>query len=251
MISAIIIDDELNAREFLMKLLARYFAKKIVVVATCDSVKDGVEAIKIYNPEMVFLDIQMPNEKGFELFKYFNPDKFEVIFTTAYDKYAINAIRHSALDYLLKPINYIDLLSSIKRFEKRKNDLNQKAKIELLLENMDTNNSSFNKIALPTQNGFELIKLNNIIYCTSDSNYCKIVCNNNKEILVSKTLKYVEELIVNELFVRIHKSFLVNLNYVVKFDKGDELKVTLANGEQLPVSVRKKEHFLNAILHKS
>lgn len=251
MISAVIIDDELNAREFLMKLLKRYFPKKIQVVETCDSVQSGLKAINLHQPDLVFLDIQMPEEKGFDLFRYFDPIKFEVIFTTAYDKYAINAIRHSALDYLLKPINYIDLLSSIKRFEKRKKDLNQKEKIEVLLENMDANNGSFNKIALPTQNGFELIKLNSIIYCTSDSNYCKIICNNDKEILVSKTLKYVEELIVNELFVRIHKSFLVNLNYVVKFDKGDELKVTLSNGEQLPVSVRKKEHFLNAILKKN
>jgi len=251
MISAIIIDDEHNAREFLTKLIGRYFAKKIVVVEACDSVKTGAEAIKRCQPDLVFLDIQMPNENGFALFNYFNPVNFEVIFTTAHNKYAIDAIRLSALDYLLKPINYVDLLSSIKRLEKRKKDLNQQTKIELLLENMDTSNTSFNKVALPTQNGFELIKLNSIIYCTSDSNYCRVVCNNEQEFLISKTLKFVEELIENDLFVRIHKSFLVNINYVVKYDKNDALKVTLTNGEQLPVSVRKKDQFLNAILHKN
>lgn len=251
MITAIIIDDELNAREFLGKLIARYFSKKIGIVETCDSVKAGVEAIKLHQPDLVFLDIQMPQEKGFELFKYFNPIKFEVIFTTAYDKYAIEAIRLSAIDYLLKPINYVDLLSSINRLEKRKKQVNQQAKFELLLENMDTSNNVFNKVALPTQNGFELIKLNSIIYCKSDGNYCRVICTNEKEFLISKTLKFVEELIENDLFIRIHKTFLVNLNYVVKFDKVDELKVTLTNGEQLPVSVRKKEHFLNAILHKN
>jgi two-component system LytT family response regulator len=250
MITAIIIDDELNAREFLQKLLIRYFPKKVIVLEICDSVITGVQSIKQLKPDLVFLDIQMPNENGFGLFKYFDKVNFEVIFTTAYKDYAIDAIRHSALDYLLKPINYVDLLSTIKRFEESKNSLSQQQKISLLLENINTDNNSFNKIALPTQNGYELVKLNSIIYCQSDSNYCKVVCIDGTEFLLAKTLKYVEELIKSDLFIRIHKSYLVNLNYIVKFDKGDELKITLTNGEQLPISVRKKEQFLNAILQK-
>ena len=251
MITAIIIDDELKARDFLYKLLARYFENKIIVLEKCDSVKTGVDAIKSHNPDLVFLDIQMPNEYGFELFKYFENINFEVIFTTAYKNYAIDAIRHSALDYLLKPINYIDLLSAIKRFEAHRDTLKRQERISLLLENLSSDNSSFNKIALPTQNGYELQKLNNIMYCQSDSNYCKIICIDGKEFLLAKTLKYVEELLASELFLRIHKSFLVNLNYVAKFDKVNDLIVTLTNGEQLPVSIRKKEQFLNAILKKN
>lgn len=250
MITAIIIDDEQNAREFLHKLLNRYFPKKIIVLETCDSVQTGVQAINKHQPELVFLDIQMPNENGFGLFKYFNKVDFEVIFTTAYKDYAIDAIRHSALDYLLKPINFIDLLSTVKRYEEDKNNKNQQERISMLLENMNSDNGSYNKIALPTQNGYELLKINNIIYCQSDSNYCKVKCLDGKEFLMSKTLKFIEELLNNNLFIRIHKSYLVNLNYVVKFDKVDELMVTLTNGEQLPVSIRKKEQFLNAILHK-
>jgi len=250
MITAIIIDDEQNAREFLHKLLNRYFPKKIIVLETCDSVQTGVQAINKHQPELVFLDIQMPNENGFGLFKYFNKVDFEVIFTTAYKDYAIDAIRHSALDYLLKPINFIDLLSTVKRYEEDKNNKNQQERISMLLENMSSDNGSYNKIALPTQNGYELLKINNIIYCQSDSNYCKVKCLDGKEFLMSKTLKFIEELLNNNLFIRIHKSYLVNLNYVVKFDKVDELTVTLTNGEQLPVSIRKKEQFLNAILHK-
>jgi len=250
MITAIIIDDELKASEFLRKLLIRHFIKKIVVVDTCNSIEEAVKAINYHKPELVFLDIQMPDENGFELFKYFNVVNFQVIFTTAYKNYAIDAIRHSALDYLLKPINYIDLLSAIRRFEKRKELLIQKDKIELLLENLSTDNSSYNKVALPTQRGYELLKLNSILYCKSDSNYCKVICIDGKEYLIAKTLKYVEELITDDYFIRIHKSYLVNLNYVVKFDKGDELKITLSNGELVPVSVRKKEQFLNAILKK-
>tara|TARA_R110001583_G_scaffold69696_1_gene197561 strand:+ start:3035 stop:3790 length:756 start_codon:yes stop_codon:yes gene_type:complete len=250
MITAIIIDDELNAREFLQKLVVRYFPKKIVVLEICDSVIMGVQAIKKHKPDLVFLDIQMPNENGFSLFKHFDKINFEVIFTTAYKDYAIDAIRHAALDYLLKPINYVDLLSTIKRFEETKQTLSQQEKISLLLENVNGDVSSYNKIALPTHNGYELIKLNAIMYCNSDSNYCKVVCNDGTEFMLAKTLKFIEELIHCDLFFRIHKSYLVNLNAIVKFDKGDELLITLTNGEQLPVSVRKKEQFLNVLLHK-
>ncbi|SEB07331.1 two component transcriptional regulator, LytTR family [Flavobacterium gillisiae] len=250
MITAIIIDDEQNAREFLQKLLVRYFPKKIAVLEICDSVATGVEAINRFQPSLVFLDIQMPDENGFGLFKYFNKINFDVVFTTAYKDYAIDAIKHSALDYLLKPINYIDLLSTIKRFEENDKIHLQNERISLLLQNISSDNSSFNKIALPTQNGYELVKLNSIVYCQSDSNYCKIICADGKELLMAKTLKFVEELLNSDLFIRIHKSYLVNLNFVVNFVKGDELLITLINGEKLPVSFRKKEQFLNAILHK-
>jgi two-component system LytT family response regulator len=250
MITAIIIDDEQNAREFLQKLLHRYFEKKIIILEKCYSVKTGVTAINRHKPDIVFLDIQMPGENGFELFKYFENIEFQVIFTTAYKDYAIDAVRHSALDYLLKPINYIDLMSTIKRFESSRSAIFRQERISMLLENISTENRSFNKIALPTQNGFELQRLNNILYCKSDSNYCEIFCVDGKFFLLAKTLKYVEELINDKLFVRIHKSYLVNINFVSTFNKIDELFVTLTNGVQLPISIRKKEHFLNAILQK-
>lgn len=250
MIRSIIIDEDQNGRELLSKLLVRYFDNRIVVLDKCDSVKKGVNAINKHNPDIVFLDIQMPNEKGFELFKYFDKINFEVIFTTAHEDYAIDAIRHSAfLDYLLKPISYIDLMSSIKRFETNRDALKRQERISLLLESLSFDNISFNKVALPTQNGYELQKLGNILYCEADSNYCKIICIDGKELLLSKTLKFVEELLANELFFRIHKSYLVNMNYITKFDKIDDLKITLSNGVQLPVSIRKKEQFLNAILN--
>lgn len=250
MTTAIIVDDEKNARDFLQKLLTRYFSNKIIVLETCESVGSAVLAIKKHKPEIVFLDIQMPNENGFELFKYFEKIDFELVFTTAYKDYAIDAIKHSALDYLLKPINYIDLLTTMKRFEETKESKHHQERISMLLENINSDNTSFTKIALPTQSGYELIKLNNIIYCQSESNYCRVFLVDGVEILVAKTLKYIEELLSSELFIRIHKSFLVNLNFVIKYHKGDELKITLTNKKQLPVSVRKKEKFLNAILQK-
>lgn len=250
MIKTIIVDDEFNAREFLEKLLTRYFPDKFLILDKCESVDEAIVSIEKFNPELVFLDIQMPNKNGFQLFKELEKVKFEVIFTTAHSEFAIDAIKCSALDYLLKPINYIDLLETIKKYNDKQNKASQEEKLKLLLENIDTGSSEYNKIALPTENGFELLKTNAILYCEADSNYCKIVCLDGRNIVLSKTLKYIEELLPSSIFQRIHKSYLVNLNYVNRFSKADELLVELANGETLPVSVRQKENFINAIIQK-
>lgn len=250
MIKTIIIDDEFNAREFLEKLLKRSFPDKFLVLAKCESVDDAIIAIEKYNPELVFLDVQMPNKNGFDLFKEIKDVNFEVIFTTAYSEFAIDAIKCSALDYLLKPITAIDLLDTIKKYDNKLNKASQQDKLTLLLENIDTGASEFKKIAFPTESGFELIKTNAIIYCEADSNYCSINCLDGRKITLSKTLKHVEELLPSNIFQRIHKSYLVNLNYVNRFNKTNELLVELTNGESLPVSVRQKEDFINAILQK-
>ncbi|MBC5839291.1 LytR/AlgR family response regulator transcription factor [Flavobacterium muglaense] len=250
MIRTIIIDDEYNAREFLEKLLTRYFPDKFLILEKCESVDEAIVAINKFNPELVFLDIQMPNKNGFQLFKELNKVQFEVIFTTAHSEFAIDAIKCSAFDYLLKPINYIDLLDTIRKYDEKQNKASQEVKLKLLLENIDTGGSEFNRIAFPTENGFELLKTNAILYCEADSNYCKIVCLDGRNIVLSKTLKYIEELLPTSLFQRIHKSYLVNLNYVNRFTKGNELLVELTNGETLPVSVRQKENFINAIIQK-
>lgn len=250
MIKTIIIDDEFNAREFLEKLLHRSFPDKFLVLAKCESVDEAVTVIEKYNPELVFLDVQMPNKNGFELFKEIKNINFEVIFTTAHSEFAIDAIKCSALDYLLKPINTIDLFETIKKYDSKLNKASQQSKLMLLLENIDTGSAEFKKIAFPTESGFELIKTNAILYCEADSNYCTICCLDGRKITLSKTLKYVEELLPSSIFQRIHKSYLVNLNYVNRFNKTNELLVELTNGESLPVSVRQKEDFINAILQK-
>jgi two-component system LytT family response regulator len=250
MIKTIIVDDEYNAREFLEKLLTRYFPDKFIILDKCENVDEAITAIEKYCPELVFLDVQMPNKNGFQLFKELNKIKFEVIFTTAHSEFAIDAIKCSALDYLLKPINYIDLFETIKKYDQKLNKASQEEKLRLLLENIDTGSSAYNRIALPTENGFELLKTNSILYCEADSNYCKVVCLDGRNIVLSKTLKYIEELLPTSIFQRIHKSYLVNLNYVIRFNKTNELLVELSNGETLPVSVRKKEEFINAIIQR-
>lgn len=247
MIKAVIIDDEVNAQNLLEKTLERFFPNKFNIVEKCDSVDSGVSAIKIYEPELVFLDIQMPEKNGFELFKYFDVINFEVIFTTAYNQFAIKAIKRSALDYLLKPINSLELSEAVKKFENRsKGSLAQK-KLALLLENLNVNDQNVSKIAFPTVEGFELIHSNQILYCKAESNYCCIKKIDGHMKTATKTLKYVEEVLPHNSFKRIHKSFVINLNYVVRYHKANK-EVELTNGEKIPVSFRKEEEFINAIL---
>jgi len=246
MIKALIIDDEVPAQSLLEKTLNRYFPNKFNIVEKCTSVDLAVLAIKKFEPDLVFLDIQMPGKNGFELFEYFKVIKFEVIFTTAYNQFAIQAIKKSALDYLLKPINHIDLSDAIKKFEKKnERDFAQK-RLSLLLENLNVGEQNVNKIAFPTIEGFEFIHTNQILYCKAESNYCSIKKIDGITNMATKTLKYVEEILPKN-FVRIHKSYVLNLNFVVRYHKSNK-EVELTNGEKLPVSFRKEEEFLNAIL---
>jgi two-component system LytT family response regulator len=247
MITCIIIDDEKPAREFLEKLINQYFSTKIIVLDTADSVEKGVELINKLHPELIFLDIEMKGEDGFQLFKYFDNVFFDIIFTTAHKNYAIEAIKHSAIDYLLKPISYIDLNDAIKRLERKQTAATNQQRITALLENLNTDSSQFNKIALPTNSGYELEKISNILYCEGMDNYSKIITLQGREIILTKTLKYLEETLPNTIFFRIHKSTLVNLNYVQSYNRTDGYTVTLTNGKKLDVSVRKSEQFVNFI----
>ncbi len=247
MIKAVIIDDEINAQNLLEKTLNRYFPNKFNIVDKCSSVDSGVLAIRKYEPELVFLDIQMPEKNGFELFRCFDVVNFEVIFTTAYNQFAIKAIKRSALDYLLKPINSLELSDAVKRFEGKKEGSSAQRKLSLLLENLNVNDQNVSKIAFPTVDGFELIHSNQILYCQAESNYCCIKKIDGITKMATKTLKYVEEILPANSFQRIHKSYVINLNYVVRYNKANR-EVELTSGEKLPVSFRKEEEFINAIL---
>lgn len=250
MIKTLIIDDEHNASEFLEKLLKRYFPNKFHVCKTCESVDEAVKAIEEFKPNLIFLDIQMPNKNGFELFKEIKDIHFEVIFTTAHSEFAIEAIKRSALDYLLKPINYIDLLGAITRFEEKTKKKVQQNQLSILIENMDSGDSAHKKIAIATETGFEFLKFNTIIYLEAQSNYTKFYLTDNSTIITAKTLKHFEEILPEELFFRIHKTFLVNMNFIKRFSKVDEFLVELITGQKLPVSHRKKDEFIAKITEK-
>jgi len=245
--TCIIIDDEKNAREALSKIIERYFNTKLKILYAADSVKEAVFAINKYKPEIVFLDIEMPEENGFKLFDYFDIFNFEVIFTTAYKQYAIDAIKFAALDYLLKPINYIDLRDVLTRLEKKESNSSNTVQIEAFLNNLNPDPGNFNKIALPTLDGYQLEKVTNIVYCQAEENYCKIFTNRNELILVARTLKNIEEMLPEEIFFRIHKSYLVNMNYIKSYSKCDGYKVILENGTELDVATRRNDEFVKAL----
>ena len=251
MATCIIIDDERKAREGFNKIIDKYFIDKLQVLALCEAVKEGVAAIHKHNPDIVFLDIEMPEESGFKLFEYFDTINFEVIFTTAYNQYAVNAIKYAALDYLLKPINYIDLNDALKRYDISSKLKSREERLEILLSNLNMGNSIKSKVALPTLAGFQMKKINDIIYCEGDQNYTKIHLVSKQHLLVSKTLKYVEELLPAEVFFRIHKTYLINLNYVEKYMKNNGHIVILDDGTQLTVANRRTEDFLEALTNTS
>ena len=251
MYKAIIIDDESKAREAFAKIIERYFSDKIKVVALAASVKDGVTEIHKYNPDLVFLDIEMPGENGFKLFDYFEEYDFEVIFVTAYKQFAINAIKNAAIDYLLKPVNFIDIKEALARFETKKQEKSRQQRIETLLTNVSSSSDIHNKVALPTMTGYQMIRISHIMYCEADVNYTKIHIVGQNDVLVSKTLKYIEELLPSDIFFRIHKSYLINLNYINNYVNKDGQYVVMDDGTELDVAFRRTDEFIKAITGKT
>lgn len=246
--TCIIIDDELNARESLQKTINRYFNDKLQVLYLADSIKSAVNAIKKMRPEIIFLDIEMPEENGLELFKYFEENTFHVIFTTAYDQYAIKAIKHAAVDYILKPVNQIDLLEALERIKKREKPNSETSyKIETLIHNLNLDSKEFTKISFPTSDGYHFEKIRNILYCKSEVNYTRVFTINKDSFLVSKTLKLIENQLPDDSFFRIHKSYLVNLNYVRSYRRINGYEIVMDTGDILPVSNRKSKHLIEFI----
>jgi two-component system LytT family response regulator len=208
-------------------------------------VAEGVQAIAQHQPDVVFLDIQMQRETGFDLLTKLNSIDFEVIFTTAHSEYAIKAFKFSAIDYLLKPIDIEDLQNALAKVEHKQNQ-NSAGRLEHLIQNLRTNTPENYKLALPTTEGLVFVQLNNILYCEASSNYTIIYTPKNKYI-VSRTLKQYEDLLGEHNFFRIHNSYLINLNAVKKYIRGEGGSVVLENDITLDVSKRKKEAFLSRI----
>jgi len=250
MISALIIDDEQHARYTLQAMLERYFIDKIKVIESVESVKEGVFAIHKHHPDLVFLDIEMPGENGFKLFDYFDNIPFSLIFVTAYQNFAIDAIKVAALDYILKPVSYTDLQTAITLYEKKKVKGISQEHIEIFLNSLNPLPDSKGKVALPTFTGYQLEKVNAIMYCEADQNYTKIFINRGETILVSKPISYLEEILPEDTFFRIHKSHLVNLNYIKSYNRTEGFQITLDDGTILDVATRRNQDFLKALTGK-
>ncbi len=236
MIKSVIIDDEKTSREALKSLLEIY-CPDIEIVKMAEGCHSGLQAIEKYHPQLLFLDVQMPDGSGFKLLEHFKNPGFEVIFTTAYDQYAIQAIKFSALDYLLKPISPDDLVEAISRF---KNQAGNGEKIETLLNNIKSSPNR-QSIVVNSSDGMHILKVNDIVRCQADDYYTLYYLANNKLLMISKTLKETEELLKDFDFMRIHKSHLVNKNYIKSFLREGGGTIEMVDGAKLPVSRRKKD----------
>lgn len=240
MIRAILIDDEKHCLETLRLLLARH-CKGVEVIEECSSGKKGLEAINKHKPDLVFLDIEMPIMNGFELLEQFSHIPFSVIFTTSYDQYAIKAFKYSALDYLLKPIDPDELASSVQRVMSKRN-LPFTEQFDILLKQIKQKGTGFEKIAVPTIEGFELVRADQIIRCDASDNYTHLYLKDGRKIVACRMLKEMEELMDEfGFFVRVHNSHLVNMNEVMKYVKGDGGYLLMSDGSNVSISKSRRD----------
>ncbi len=244
MINAIIIDDEKHCIDTLSILIKEY-CTDVKVTDTCRSAKQGLEAIEKQKPDLVFLDIEMPAMNGFEMLEQFSEIPFAIIFTTSYDQYAIKAIRFSALDYLLKPVDPNELRSAVRKVQEQRH-FPMAEQFQMLLKQIHSKEHIFDKLAVPTAEGFELIPAQQVMHCEAHDNYTHIFVKNKNKIVACRTLKEIEEQLQDfNFFLRIHNSHIVNLNEVVKYVRGDGGYLVLSDGTSINVSRTRKDMLLN------
>ena len=246
MIRTIIIEDEPVSRETLTIMLKRY-PEDIEIVDICSNPTDGIESIAKHGPDLIFLDIQMPKMNGFDMLKKVANINFEVIFTTAFDQYAINALRISALDYLLKPVDGEDLTLAIEKCKERMSHKKPHLQFENLFNNLTNKNPLDKTIALSASDGISFVKMCDILRVEANGRYAKFYLLNKETILVSKTLGDFEDVLSANQFFRIHDSAIINLNHVKKFIRGDGGTVVLSDNTELDVARRRKEDFMKLI----
>tara|TARA_R110000796_G_scaffold41772_4_gene103619 strand:- start:230472 stop:231203 length:732 start_codon:yes stop_codon:yes gene_type:complete len=237
-LNAILVEDEANSREILRNYLAKY-CQDVHLIGEAATIKEGLALIDANNLDLVFLDVEMPFGNAFDLLDQVPNRTFETVFVTAYNHYAIDALNNHAAYYLMKPISIDELINAVayvKEIRQKENALEDKI-LKPKLKSVD------GKITIPQQDGFQVLNVSDILYCKADDNYTEIYLE-NKRIVVSKTLKYFEDTLSDFPFARIHKSYLVNVNEVVKYVKGKGGSVIVSNGKELLVSASKKKDFL-------
>lgn len=240
MIQAVLVDDESNSLEALGILLEKY-CPEVEVIGTAQSVEEAVNVIDDLQPELVFLDIALPDGQGFEVLEQVEHDQFEVIFTTAYDQYALTAFEFSALDYLLKPINAEKLKQSVERYRNIKGDREISSRVSVLKDSLKNINE---RIILSSMDGFDVYKISDIIRCEANGSYTTFFIKGGIKVVTSKTLNNFEKLLADQPFARVHSKHLVNLEYIKKYISGRGGYVVFEDGSQVDVSERKKKEFI-------
>lgn len=242
-IKALIIDDEKASRVTIANYLAKY-CPQVKVLAEAENIMEGHEQIIRLKPDLIFLDVEMPFGNAFDLLEKFEQLDFEVIFVTAFSKYALEALNLSASNYLLKPLNIDQLIEAVEKVQRILTDKKQIKTSSILLENLHIENKQLKKIVLPLIDGFEVVIIKDIIRCEANDNLCNIYLQDGTRRTVCRTLKFYDGVLQDYDFVRIHKSHLININSVKQYRKGKGGEVILSDGKELPLSASKKANFL-------
>ena len=247
MLRSVIVEDEKHGRETLKNLLEE-FCEGVEIIAMAENVEQAVEVISKHKPDLVFLDIELQTGTGFEVLQRLNPLSFEVIFTTAFEHYALKAIKFSSIDYLLKPIDIEELQQAIQKVNLKKDKDKYRAQLELLLQNLSGSPEDKKKICLATSDGIEFIDINSILYCEANGSYTNFYIEVLGKLMVSKNLKEYEQLLIDHNFMRVHNSFLINLSKVKKFVKSDGGYILMQNDGLVNISQGKRDEFMERMV---
>lgn len=247
MIKVLIIDDEQHCIDRLTKLLTPSHNNLLEITGTALTVEEGIEKITLLKPDLIFLDVQINDKTGFDLLRTLPEIDFAIIFATAYEKFAIQAIKFSAIDYLLKPIDAADLNVALLKFMNERSQKITAKKIDILLQNTQSNSNTPKKIIVPTVSGFEFLDIAEIIRCQSDINYTTIYLKNKQKLVVAKTLKEFEAMLSGHSFFRVHNSHLINLAFIKSYNRGKGGSVILNDGTEIEVSSRRKDDFIRSL----
>jgi two-component system LytT family response regulator len=245
MLKAVLIDDEPKNITILSKLLQDY-CPEVHIAAPAQKHQEAIDALSREKPDLVFVDIEMPDGNAFDLLNRLMPVEFEIVFVTAFDNYALKAFNYSALDYLLKPVSIESLRQAVVKAEKRILEKNINQRLDNFLKNQNEK-YPFLRIALPTRNGLEFYEFAEIVYCQAEGPYTRFAFANKQNLLVTGTLKDYEELLPAAGFCRVHNSYVVNMNHVKKYFKGKGGFVEMSNGITIEVSLRKRDEFINRL----
>lgn len=241
--TVVIVEDEVHQQQRLVKLLNSLYPELLIVGVT-PNIDEAYRKISDEQPDLVFLDVMLPPNTSFELLDMFSSIRFDIIFTTSYEEFAVRAFRLSATDYLIKPLVEDELRAAVDKFLERKRMKSTTESLSVLLSNLKSAEARQKKIALPTLSGYIFVAIDDIVRCESDNTYTTFFLRDKRRILISKTLKECENLLSEFSFFRVHHSNLVNLDHIVAYEKGDGGVVKLIDGSSVDVSRRKKEEFV-------